>query len=268
MKKYLIPFLAFALLGLVASFGGPHASVSAMQQTHSVNQVFPSDGRMAISSLPFTIDQCGSYFLTDCLTGVSGSHGIQIQADDVTLDLNGFSLIGVAGSWSGIDAGFNNLKNIVVKNGTIRDWGQDGINVGQNGANGPVNGHFSNLKLFNNGGNGLDAGRASTVVDCSAHLNGAVGILSHDHSLLIRCRSSENQFGIVTVSDSVVKDCSAFNNAQDGITTGDGAVVENCTSGQNGGFGFNVPNSLLRGNTSRANSSNWNAPASSMIENH
>ena len=28
--------------------------------------------RTAISSLPFTIDQCGSYFLTDCLTGISG----------------------------------------------------------------------------------------------------------------------------------------------------------------------------------------------------
>ncbi len=58
--------------------------------------------RTPISALPFTINQCGSYFLTDCLTGVAGQNGITIDADDVTLDLNGFTLIGVPGSLDGI----------------------------------------------------------------------------------------------------------------------------------------------------------------------
>ncbi len=55
-----------------------------------------------ISSLPFTIDECGRYFLTDCLTGVPGQNGITINAADVTLDLNGFSLVG-PGSNHGIN---------------------------------------------------------------------------------------------------------------------------------------------------------------------
>ena len=47
-------------------------------------------GARPISSLPFTIGNCGSYFLTSCLTGSPGSDGITVTADDVTIDLNGF----------------------------------------------------------------------------------------------------------------------------------------------------------------------------------
>jgi hypothetical protein len=42
----------------------------------------------------FIIKAAGSYYLTGSITGVAGKHGISIQANDVTLDLNGFALIG------------------------------------------------------------------------------------------------------------------------------------------------------------------------------
>jgi hypothetical protein len=52
--------------------------------------------RTAISSLPFTITNSGSYYLAASLSGSSGQSGITVQADNVTLDLNGFALESLA----------------------------------------------------------------------------------------------------------------------------------------------------------------------------
>src|SRR5882724_3568968 len=61
--------------------------------------------RRPISSLPFTINTSGSYYLTTNLVGVVGSDGISIVASDVTIDLGGFTLLGPANGTSenGID---------------------------------------------------------------------------------------------------------------------------------------------------------------------
>src|SRR5262245_32112399 len=42
----------------------------------------------------FRITQPGSYYLTGNVTGVAGRHGVEIAANSVTLDLNGFDLAG------------------------------------------------------------------------------------------------------------------------------------------------------------------------------
>src|SRR4051812_44068330 len=49
----------------------------------------------------FIISAPGSYYLSGNITGVAGKSGILISADSVTLDLNGFALIG-GGSGAGI----------------------------------------------------------------------------------------------------------------------------------------------------------------------
>src|SRR5438093_7800183 len=46
----------------------------------------------------FKISQPGSYYLTGNITGVASKHGIEIVASGVTLDLNGFDLLGAPGS--------------------------------------------------------------------------------------------------------------------------------------------------------------------------
>src|SRR5438270_4345686 len=61
--------------------------------------------RTPISALPFTISQPGSYFLTQNLTASAGGDGITVLADNVTIDLNGFALTGIAGSASAISEG-------------------------------------------------------------------------------------------------------------------------------------------------------------------
>ena len=50
----------------------------------------------------FIISQPGSYYLTTNLLGVSGKNGIEITANNVTLDLNDFAVQGVSGIAAGI----------------------------------------------------------------------------------------------------------------------------------------------------------------------
>ena len=70
-----------------------------------------------IASAPFTISSSGNYFLTGNLT-VSGSDGIDVYTNGVTIDLNGFTIFGIGGC-SGINIGTAN-QDITILNGHIR----------------------------------------------------------------------------------------------------------------------------------------------------
>lgn len=52
--------------------------------------------RTPISALPFTISAGGSYYLTGNLTSAGGD-GITVTAGNVTIDLNGFAMLGAVG---------------------------------------------------------------------------------------------------------------------------------------------------------------------------
>jgi hypothetical protein len=75
---------------------------------------------------PATITQSGSYCLKKSYnTNLPGQPAISIEASDVTLDLNGFSLINqsteVVKATSGVKA--YNVTNVTVRNGGIRGYG-------------------------------------------------------------------------------------------------------------------------------------------------
>jgi hypothetical protein len=76
-----------AVIGMLATGvrGGPLDPPGAPGSTDSVR--LPGT---PISSLPYTINAPGSYYVTRNLSAVSGN-GITINADDVTLDLMGFT---------------------------------------------------------------------------------------------------------------------------------------------------------------------------------
>jgi parallel beta-helix repeat protein len=80
----------------------------------------------------FIIGSSGSYYFTMNIAGVSGKGGMEINANDVTLDLNGFSVTGSSGSATAIlvNSGYT---NVVVRNGTIIGWG-NGVLVFANNA--------------------------------------------------------------------------------------------------------------------------------------
>ena len=74
------------------------------------------------SDLPLTITESGSYYLVEdanCL-----STAITVEADNVTIDLMGYSLIGHG---TGFGIYLNARINVEIRNGTVRDFGSDGI---------------------------------------------------------------------------------------------------------------------------------------------
>jgi parallel beta-helix repeat protein len=189
--------------------------------------------RIPISSLPYTISSPGSYYVTKDLTGVAGSNGITVDADDVTLDLNGFTLRGIPGSGHGIAKNLiGERHNVRIYNGTVREWGEDGINF-QNS----YNCQFDDLKLYQNTSNGL-ASRNAVVRGCSADGNGGQGFLLHGlNSTVVACVAVENNgHGIAT--GGVVMNCVANSNGDDGYNLINTSTVINCNANGNVGDGL------------------------------
>src|SRR5207247_10979585 len=131
------------------------------------------------------ITHSGSFYVTTNLTGTAGRSGIIVQSDNVTLDLNGFALIGVAGSSNGIVCP-GAQSNLVVRNGTIRDWGAQGV------AASLVNQcRAERLSLLANGGQGIVAGPNAALEKCAAMANADSGIQAGTGSTLDDCVASQ-----------------------------------------------------------------------------
>lgn len=98
------------------------ANSSLLLATASAQQ--PESGKLSvqpIDRLPVRLTKSGSYCLTDDMEYSKGSGlAISVESNDVTIDLNGYTLTGSGGSAStakGIHAG--KRKNITIKNGRI-----------------------------------------------------------------------------------------------------------------------------------------------------
>jgi hypothetical protein len=127
MKKLLI----ILILG-VSSLAQADDGVFAINDVCDGLGCFPGD----TGGFPITITNSGSYQLTSNLTSASTTiNVIEINADNVTLDLNGFSIIGprtctgdnatLVCTNSGMTASgvvANGRKNIIVKNGITQGF--------------------------------------------------------------------------------------------------------------------------------------------------
>ncbi len=88
------------------------------------------DGRIEISQAdmsgpgPYTITKPGSYVLTEDLQVSTLSQGcITVATNDVTIDLNGFTIHGPGdGAVTAIEQAAT-FQNLCIANGTLRDWG-------------------------------------------------------------------------------------------------------------------------------------------------
>jgi parallel beta-helix repeat protein len=169
----------------------------------------------------YLINQSGSYYLTGNITGESGKNGIKILADNVVLDLCGFSLAGVSGSLNGVLVGIYPTipKSVAIRNGTARGWGQNGID-----AHYGINGLLEDLQANNNGYSGILVGGGSVARDCCAMYNGGVGISLSDFA--------SDDAGITLIG------CSAHNNSSDGFSSGGRCTITDCTATHNDHNGF------------------------------
>jgi hypothetical protein len=191
----------------------------------TLDQVEP---RTPITSLPITITNSGSYYLSGNLTGQSGTNGITIACSQVTLDLGGFTLAGVPGAMVGVN--IPNGTNIVVMNGTIRGWGNLGIFANSSNA------RFEHLN-FSDNGTSIQAGTQSLLVACTAY-NNLNGFFIGDNSTIKDCVAGSTGPGITAGDACIVENCSVTGSGFSGIIVGNGCTVKGCSAKANFPDGF------------------------------
>lgn len=201
----------------------------------------------------FKITQPGSYYLAGNITGVAAKHGIEIGVSNVSIDLNGFQMIGVPTSLDGIATSAIGFEGISIVNGTVRNWGGTGVSAGLsnfgflvdriraigNGDTGIYGGNVSivtNCTALRNAQIGIYVFQGSTVTDCVAGENGASGFRANVACIFSRCSAWDNgDNGFLSTSNSCkVIDCIATANTNAGISMVISCTVTDCTVTNNG----------------------------------
>ncbi|MFZ0929787.1 MAG: hypothetical protein WAN11_14365 [Syntrophobacteraceae bacterium] len=210
--------------------------------------VTPGDTR----GFPVTISRSGSYRLSSNLTVTKANTTcIEITSDDVTLDLNGFTISGptvctpganksVSCSPTGNGIGVNapTEANIAVTNGVVRGMGLDGINLAG------TNTRAENIQAYSNGGNGI----LSTIgTNNTSSNNGRVGITIVNGSN----NTSSNNGGDGIDSSGTANNNVSNDNGGVGINAG---TANNNASFDNGGDGIDAY--TANGNTAVGNTGN------------
>ncbi len=193
----------------------------------------------------YRITQPGSYYLTANQTGQSGANLIEVTSSGVSLDLNGFTLQGVAGSGFGIYVTAN-CEGVELRNGTVRGFGSTGItfdltgtrsalleNIRAIGNSGggmrvPDNSLARSCIASQNTGSGIQIGSNSSVFESFATANTTYGFFGAAGLNLVGCTASSNTLAGYSLSGNcVLRNCIAFSNG-DGIASGPDSRVENC----------------------------------------
>ena len=201
-----------------------------------------AEKRIPISDYYVAITEPGSYFLTANIRSPGGgaNYGIFIDASNVTLDLNGFAIIGNKPGAGGAGVLMNgDLQNVCVKNGTITGWNA-GIKGNATFVPGTVsNSRFENLIVSYNAGVGMDITDESEVRDCVVTHNGGIGINLRHGCRVVHCIASVNDGrGIFGQDNTAVESCTAAFNKQGGIYVHYGSTVMDCTVRSNSGIGI------------------------------
>lgn len=210
------------LLGTIAL--GLPAIARAVDGVVEINQAAALKGGITATDspgFPVTIDSPGSYRLTGDVDSGAFPSALIVASDDVTLDLNGFRVLGAV--------------------------------VGPNNFSPPVAFVIENGRILANASNALQVGNDSRVVGLDVTNSGGVGIRCHD-----RC-SVEDSYVHDTSADGIVcrfdgtgddaAQCSIrrariIDNGGVGVSLGDGgAIAESFVKGNAGGgirSGFDV----------------------------
>lgn len=235
LRRSFLPILlamaatASAVAGDLNPPAGPITATGSFGPRIVVNAInTPGD----IDSL-FRISQPGSYYLGGNITGVADKDGIAIAASGVTLDLMGFELSGVPGSFSGISVTVS-ATNVQIQNGSTRDWDFNGV-----GAGSASNSSLRNLFSEGNAGSGLVIGADGLVEGCSAKSNGGNGIVGLRGVVFIGNTASFNTFAGISASDgSTVSACTARSNGTAGFLVTGGCTVMGCSARANTSAGI------------------------------
>ncbi len=221
MKALRTLSIALASLATSAAF----AQVSIDQNKAMAGGITPGD----TPGFPITLSQPGSYKLTSNLTVPASVAGVVITGNNVTLDLNGFTISGPASCAQvlpsrvvncvnsssgsvGVDAGSS--KGAVVRNGTIKGAGA-GVVVGGLG-------RYENLRVTENG--------AGIVEGSSQSSNG---------NTLSNCLVDTNGYNGVTITYGQIERCRIVSNGGAGVATDSYALtISESQLMENRGYGI------------------------------
>jgi parallel beta-helix repeat protein len=199
----------------------------------------------------YVISQPGSYYLTTNIvtTTTYAGTGIEILANNVTLDLNGFSVSCTSTNYDTYGIYIpNDQTNITVRNGNLNGW-----NYGVFGYTGySVNLVFEKLNVSDcNKGSavysvGIGLNSAAVIRDCTVE-NDETGIncnadVAPNSSLITDCTANNNIYGINFSGGGIISGCTANDNSQIGIfvefnqygySTSDSCLVSGCAANNN-----------------------------------
>ena len=207
----------------------------------------------------FKITTSGSYYLTgNIIISLTGMNGIQIAADDVSLDLNGFAIVGLGGLTNGITV-LGTRHNLRIHNGIIKNWPGYGIEANKDSGNYAEQSEFDRLRLYSNGiagihcrgydtftevradscGNGIQTGQGCRLFACSATNSGGAGFnLGKSNVITASDATFNGGVGIQTSDGCTIVDCAAGSNQGAGISVGISCLVKNCGASLNSGAGI------------------------------
>ena len=231
MRTASFVFSMICLCVMPAAFAGsltpPGAPAPTMKTLDEV------EARTPISSLPYTISQPGSYYVTQDLTlATEDTDGITINVDKVSVDLNGFTLTGPGKAAGSTGSGIRILSthyNIAVRNGTVRDWRYAGVY-----GSGTTVSHFEDLRCYNNGLQGVYVGDQNIVHNNICVSNGEEGIRSGFSCLVTGNLCKYNTADGIFAINSTVTGNHCAENGGDGIRVMTYCQVRNNTCVGNG----------------------------------
>ncbi len=127
----------------------------------------------------FAITKPGSYVLRgNIVVKHPNQNALDITASNVTLNLQGFSIIGTGASGTGIGINVvSGVSNVTITNGTVTKMGGDGVVVGPNSV-------VSSVKAMQNVGVGIQAGASSQLTNNVAVGNGGYGLMCGNDCLV------------------------------------------------------------------------------------
>lgn len=192
-----------------------------------------------ITSLPATISTPGFYYLGDNLaySGSGSGAAITISANDVTLDLMGFSLTNNGAEEQTRGITMNGRTNVEIRNGTVRGFG---FGVYEASAEGGMH-RTINIRAIGNTAGIYLRGTNHLIKNCNATNNYSGFILAS--GLLTGCAASKNFYGMVVYGPGSVLNNTATNNSENNFY-----------------FGYGVPTAILVDrNSAFGRSVNYNA---------
>ncbi len=234
--------LAFAFASLTATVA--HAAGGMIE----INQARALAGGVTASDtagFPVTLDSRGSYRLSSNLTRPDNGNAISISADDVSLDLGGFTIAGpvtcsgapvtscsaTLGS-SGI-LGSTRL-NVSVRNGTVRGFSGHGVSLGSYA-------RIESVQAIGNGNNGILVGAGSIVRSSLGRGNYVDGIGATEGAVISGSVALDNgDDGIVGGAGAQLRGNASRNNGGDGYVSGTGSLLEDNSARDNGDDGIEV----------------------------